>query len=89
MPSRVCLLLSCYTKHTHCESSLRSISYTSHSTTNTTIKTHYCFSSTAASTMVWPAATLHLTAPPLSYPYTFPTDVSVATSVAASALGTP
>ncbi len=39
--------------------------------------------------MVWPAATLHLTAPPLSYPYTFPTDVSVATSVAASALGTP
>lgn len=39
--------------------------------------------------MVWPAATLHLTAPSLSYPYTFPIDVSVATSVAASALGTP
>ena len=39
--------------------------------------------------MVWPAATLRLTAPSLSYPYTFPTDVSVATSVAASALGTP
>ena len=39
--------------------------------------------------MVWPAATLHLTAPCLSSPYTYPTDVSVATSVAASALGTP